>query len=33
VKTRVLVDQLGPKLTETLGLRTDNQRRRAARSQ
>jgi 23S rRNA pseudouridine2605 synthase len=33
VKTRVLVDQLGAKLTETLGLRTENQRRRAARSQ
>ncbi len=31
VKTRVLEDQLGTKLTETLGLRSENQLRRAAR--
>jgi 23S rRNA pseudouridine2605 synthase len=31
VKTRVLADQLGAKLTETLGLRSENQLRRAAR--
>jgi 23S rRNA pseudouridine2605 synthase len=31
VKTRVLADQLGTKLTEMLGLRSENQLRRAAR--
>jgi len=33
VKTRVLADQLGTTLTESLGLRSENQLRRAARKQ